>query len=116
MRDVKSFNALPFGWMELDDAGTVTQYSPAAEGKEMNDSTLDLVGCNLFTDVAPIAEVKEFRDRFQVFVQSPLPTEVFNLKFKDSHESVHARIMLAQISQQQHSSNGKLVLVSVTKA
>lgn len=116
MKDVKGFNALPFGWMELDAAGTVTQYSPAAEEKEMSDSVLNLVGCNLFTDVAPIAKVKEFQDRFQVFVQSPLPIEVFNLKFNNSDENIQARIMLAQISQQQHSGQGKMVLVRVTKA
>lgn len=116
MKDAKNFTALPFGWMELDDAGTVTQYSPAGEERETSDALLNLVGCNLFTDVAPIARVKEFHERFQVFVQSPLPIEVFNLNFKDSQRSVQARIMLAQINQQQHSGNGKTVLVRVSKA
>lgn len=116
MKDIKNFDALPFGWMELDDAGTVRQYSPTVEEREMGDTPLNLVGCNLFTDVAPIAQVKEFQERFQVFLQSPLPTEVFNLKFKDSKASVQARIMLAQISRQHQSSNGRMVLVRVTKA
>jgi hypothetical protein len=116
MKNGKSFNALPFGWMELDAAGTVTQYSPASEEKEQSNVLLNLVGCNLFTDVAPIAQVAEFHDRFQVFLQSPLPTEVFNLKFKDSHTSFQARIMLAQINAQHQSSNGKTVLVRVSKA
>lgn len=116
MKAVKSFNALPFGWFELDSTGRVTQYSPAVEERETSAAPLNLVGCNLFTDVAPIAQVKEFHDRFQFFLQSPLPTEVFNLKFKDSHESVQARIMLAQIRQQHQPGNGKMVLVRVTKA
>lgn len=116
MKDLKNFDALPFGWMELDAAGTVTQYSPAGEEKEPSNGPLNLVGCNLFTDVAPIAQVREFHDRFQVFLQSPLPTEVFNLKFKDSQNSFQARIMLAQINQQHQSSNGRTVLVRVSKA
>ena len=116
MKEAKTFNALPFGWIELDAAGTVKQYSPAGEERETSDALLNLVGCNLFTDVAPIAQVQEFHDRFQVFLQSPLPTEVFNLNFKESQTSVHARIMLAQISQQQQSSNARMVLVRVTKA
>lgn len=114
MKEGTTFNALPFGLMELDAAGTVTQYRP--DGREASNSLLYLIGCNLFEDVAPIAQVKEFRDRFHFLVQSPLPTEVFNLKFKDSEASVQARIMMAQAGEQSHSGNGKLVLVSVTKA
>jgi hypothetical protein len=115
VKDGKTFNEMPYGWMELDITGMVTKYRPADEKQKASDSSPDIVGCNLFTDVAPISEVKEFRDRFQVFVQAPLPAEVFNLTFNDSRESIHARIMLAQGSEYIESRQEKFVLVSVTK-
>lgn len=107
---------MPYGLLELDITGMVTKYRPADEKPKTSDSSPDIVGCNLFTDVAPISEVKEFRDRFQVFVQAPLPAEVFNLTFNDSQQSIHARIMLAQGSEYIESRQEKFVLVSVTKA
>jgi hypothetical protein len=116
VKDEKTFNEMPYGWMELDFTGMVTKYRPADERQKTSDSSHAIVGCNLFTDVAPISEVKEFRDRFQVFVQAPLPTEVFNLTFIDSHESIQARIMLAQGSEYIESRTEKFVLVSMTKA
>jgi photoactive yellow protein len=112
----KTYHALPFGWIELDAAGIVTRYSPAGEGKTATNASPNLVGCNLFRDIAPIAEVKEFRDRFQVFVKSPLPTEVFKLTFNDCDNCINARIMLAQISEHHQSQRYKLFLVRVTKA
>lgn len=102
--------------MQLDTAGTVTHYSPAAQGEVQSNVLPDLVGHNLFRDVAPIAQVQEFRDRFQVFVQSPLPAEDFNLTFNDCAECVHARITLAQVTAEQQQGNRKLVLVHVAKA
>ena len=116
MQEDKTFDALPFGLMELDTAGMVTQYSPDGADKEPSTQPLNLVGCNLFKDVAPIARVKEFYERFQLFLQSPLPTEVFNLNFNDSRESVHARIMLAQRNERQRRGGCKSVLVRVIKA
>ena len=116
MREEKSFNALPFGLMELDTAGMVTQYTPDGEDRETSTQMLNLVGCNLFTDVAPIAGVKEFQERFQVFLQSPLPTEVFNLNFNDSRESIHARVMLAQRREQLQAGGVRSVLVRLVKA
>ncbi len=116
MREEKSFNALPFGLMELDAAGMVTQYKPDGEGKETSTQPLNLVGHNLFTDVAPIANVKEFYERFQLFLQSPLPTEVFNLNFNQSEESIHARVMVAQRREQHQAGGVRSVLVRLVKA
>jgi photoactive yellow protein len=116
MREEKSFNVLPFGLMELDTAGMVKQYTPDGENRETSTQPLNLVGCNLFTDVAPIAGMKEFRERFQVFLQSPLPTEVFNLNFNDSRESIHARVMLAQRHEQRRTGSVRSVLVHLVKA
>jgi hypothetical protein len=101
--------------LELDAAGTVTHYSPLAYEYEPRDAPANLVGCNLFRDVKPVARVTEFRDRFQVFLQSPLPTEVFNLTFSDSDNCVHARITMVQADEPRIADSGKLILVRVVK-
>jgi photoactive yellow protein len=116
VRDGEIFNELPFGWIELDATGMVTRYKPADEKRGTSQPTPDLVGCNLFRDIAPIAQVAEFRDRFQFFVQSPLPSEVFNLTFNASDTSIQARVMLAQVIEKHRSGSEKLVLLRFIRA
>lgn len=119
MNNENFFDHLPYGLMELNACGVVRHYSPADDddNKAEDDSASAIVGCNLFTDVAPIAQVTEFRERFEVFVEAPLPTEVFNLTFNDNQHNVQARIMLAQGDERdQVSGSEKSVLVMVAKA
>ena len=98
MKDEKPFRDLPLGLLELDSSGKVVYFSPARE-TPTDSQTLNLVGCNLLKDVEPISQVKEFHDRFHVFLKNPLPVEIFNLAFPCPDASVRAQVMLARVNQ-----------------
>src|SRR3954470_19824005 len=80
MNSGPSLNALPYGLLELDANGTVLYFKPDRE-KEVYYSAADLVGRNLFTDVAPLTEAKDFQDRIKSFRRSPSPADSFNFTF-----------------------------------
>ncbi len=63
-------DALPFGLIAVDRAGTIEQYN-AYESKLSRLSKERVTGRNFFTDVAPCTAVKEFQGRFERFASEP---------------------------------------------
>jgi photoactive yellow protein len=56
-------DALPFGAIQLDDAGTILQYNNY-ESRLAGVERSRAIGRNLFTDIAPCTNVQEFRGHF----------------------------------------------------
>lgn len=75
LKEALELNVIPFGLFELDDAGTVLFYRPD-EQEDM--ATSALVGRNLLTEVTPIAQAEEFRDRVHRFRRSHTPADSFH--------------------------------------
>ncbi|HVF43672.1 MAG TPA: PAS domain-containing protein [Pyrinomonadaceae bacterium] len=59
----EELDALPFGAIKLSPYGTVLSYN-AAEGRLTGRTRERVLGRNFFLDVAPCADVQEFRGRF----------------------------------------------------
>lgn len=84
--------ALPFGVIELDGAGTVLGYS-AAESALSGREPGSVIGKNFFLDVAPCTAVKEFQGRFRSFVELKSEPESFDFIFSFPNRTAHVAIL-----------------------
>jgi photoactive yellow protein len=86
---------LPFGLIELDEAGTVRAYN-RAEAELARVHPADVLGRNFFTKVAPCTAVKEFQGRFQSFLaDADLPElRQFYFTFHFEHGATDVRISM----------------------
>jgi hypothetical protein len=77
LKEEIGLDVLPFGLLELDDDGTVLYYRPdEREHADMPASVL--VGRNLFTEVTPIAQAGDSRDRLVSFRRGHTPGNSFH--------------------------------------
>lgn len=75
-------DALPFGLIAVDAAGTIEQYN-AYESQMARLPKDRVIGRNFFRDVAPCASVQEFQGRFERFVQcTGDAAESFDFEFR----------------------------------
>jgi photoactive yellow protein len=63
----EQLDALPYGAIRLSPRGTIITYN-ATEGRLAGRSPQRVLGKNFFRDVAPCADVREFRGRFAELV------------------------------------------------
>lgn len=76
----EQLDLLPFGIIELNEDGTVVAFNTAEERLSRR-SRVEVIGKNFFTDVAPCADVKEYRGRFKDFLKGEALTERFNYTY-----------------------------------
>ena len=94
-----SLNMLPLGLIELDATGTVLYYKP--EQRENFDTPpSEIVGRNFFTEIAPVAQAREFQDHIKDFARSHAPASSFNFTFVNDHRTLPVRVLLARIHEQ----------------
>ncbi|HEV7906458.1 MAG TPA: hypothetical protein VGO96_21650 [Pyrinomonadaceae bacterium] len=103
---------LPFGLFELDAAGTVTRYSPAAE-TEPTVEARDIWGRNFFTEIAPVEQVVGFRLRFHSFMASGQAVERFTTTFAHGQQNIKVQIMMAHITEKSDEQRKRLALVRI---
>jgi hypothetical protein len=107
-------NVVPFGLLELDAAGTVLYYRPdGQEDEDMDASTL--VGRNLLTEVVPINDAREFRDRLYSFRWGDAPADSFNFTFCLEEGCVLVKVLLAHIREQTEAGAGGSILMHIRK-
>ncbi|HEX8709578.1 MAG TPA: PAS domain-containing protein [Pyrinomonadaceae bacterium] len=107
-----SFNALPFGLLELDGEGTVLYFKP--EQREIPGlQTTELIGQNFFTAITPIAEAGEFRERIRSFKRSHAPAESFHFTFGFENRYLSVRVLLARIREQSELGSAESVLIHI---
>jgi hypothetical protein len=87
---------IPYGLIELNEAGTVIYYK--SENKGLFVSTeAEIVGCNFFTDIAIVAEAKDFQSQIREFRRGHIPAHSFNFTFESKHHRLPVRVLLARI-------------------
>ncbi len=74
-------DALPFGAIQLDEAGTILSYNRAEE-RISGRKASEVIGKNFFRDVAPCTRVKRFFGAFQLGLERRELNEVFDFTFR----------------------------------
>lgn len=102
------------GLVELDHAGTVLYSRPDAVAGEREPR--DICGSNYYTDVAPFANVEEFRQRLTRFAETENPAESFMFECR-CHDGtvVPVRVLLARMRQRADGTRSESVLVHIRK-
>jgi photoactive yellow protein len=88
-------NPLPVGLLELDEKGTVINFRPSKEDTTL--TQVNIIGYNLFTEIEPFAEAKEFQDRIKSFTANLTPADSFHFTFKFNHRHLPVKVLLARI-------------------
>jgi hypothetical protein len=112
MRNKSSLNMLPIGLLELDADGTVLYFKPDRESS-YGCSAAEVVGLNLFTDIAPIAEDKEFQERIKTFWRRHAPADSFHFTFGSGQINLAAKVLLARIHEQSVMGGTDSVLIHI---
>jgi photoactive yellow protein len=105
-------HTIPFGMLELDAAGTVIRYSPAAE----QNSTIqpqDILGRNFFTEVAPCEQVNEVKSRFLSFMAFGDAVQKFSITCPAGEKNIKIQIMLARVTEILEHGRERLALVRI---
>ena len=76
----EQLDALPFGVIQLDEAGVVVGYNRAESALSGRDPA-EVLGRNFFTEVAPCTSVKAFQSRFRSVLSAERPLEAFSFSF-----------------------------------
>lgn len=87
---------IPYGLLELDEAGTVIYYRSESKGLFARPEA-EIIGRNFFTDITVVAEAKEFQQQIKEFRRSHIPAHSFTVTFTLKHRSIPVRILLARI-------------------
>ena len=114
MQHPSSLNMLPIGLLELDAGGTILYFNPE-KGDTSDHSSDDVVGRNLFTDIVPIAEDKEFRERIKAFEYSHAPAESFHFTFSYGQSCLAVKVLLARIHEQSIMGNTESILIHIRR-
>ena len=102
------------GIVELDHAGTVL-YS-RLDGDAGKAAAADICGSNYYTEVAPFANVAEFRERLSRFAAGGSAAESFTFDCR-CHDGrvVPVRVLLARMRQRADGSRTESVLMHIRK-
>lgn len=103
---------IPFGLFELDSTGRVIRYSSAAE-RNVQELRQNILGRNFFTEIAPVEQLKDFRDRFQVFMAHGESIQKFTSTVLSNHGQIKVQILLARITEQSEHGRERLALVCI---
>jgi photoactive yellow protein len=114
MQNKSSLMMLPLGLLELDVNGTILYFKPDSEISSTC-SVSDVVGRNLFTDIAPIAEDGEFQDRIKTFRRRHAPADSFHFIFNSGQNHLPVKVLLARIHEQSALGNTEAVLIHIRR-
>jgi photoactive yellow protein len=103
---------LPFGLLELNAAGSVIRYSPAAEQSSPVQAQ-DVLGHNFFTEVAPYPQVSEVKSRFFAFMAFGDDVQKISIICSVEQVNVKIQIMLARVHEKLDSGRERLALVRI---
>jgi len=104
-----------FGCFELDAIGTILYTKIEAEGI-FGSRKPSVIGQNFFDEVAPFANIEDFRGRFNRFIKSRDAAENFTFNCRVENSDVPAKVMLTQINEHQFNDHRQLVMVDIRKA
>jgi hypothetical protein len=113
MQNKSSLKMLPIGLLELDPSGTILYFKQDVESASPCSS--DIVGHNLFTDIAPIAEDKEFQERIKTFRRRSAPADSFHFTFNSGRDCLVVKVLLARIHEQSVLGNTESLLIHIRR-
>lgn len=87
---------VPYGLLELDEAGTVLYYRSENKGLFVTPES-EIIGRNFFTDIAAVAQAEEFQTRIKEFRRSHTPARSFTFTFALKHRRLPVRVLLARV-------------------
>jgi photoactive yellow protein len=90
---------LPFGIVELNRAGTVIAFNRAEESLSRR-SRIEVIGRNFFTEVAPCADVRSFRGRFEDFLDGAALAERFDYTYHFADADVDVRLVFLRVNRE----------------
>jgi hypothetical protein len=103
-----------FGVFELDTNGTVL-YCGKVENSHLTVSQPDLVGRNLFEELADFKDSFKLQKRFRRFVNDSNSTANFNFSFYIQEKVVEAKVMMVRVHMKSDENNGDLIVVDIRK-
>lgn len=95
----RQLDKLPFGVIELNRCGEILSFNDA-ETRLSRRAKDGVIGKNFFADIAPCADVKEFRGRFEGFLDGDSLSESFTYTYYFASEAVDVQITFLRINQQ----------------
>lgn len=104
---------LPIGLLELDSSGTILYFKPDSDGASLSSS--DIIGRNLFTDIAPIAEDAGFQERIKAFRRRSAPSDSFHFTFNSGQSHLPVKVLLARIHEQSVLGNTESILIHIRR-
>ena len=107
---MKTGERLPFGLLELDAAGVVIRYSPAAE-RDPEVPAKDVLGRNFFTEIAPVPQLGELRGRLLSFMERGGSVEKLSTVFSADGEAVKLQLLLAVTPNSSDTGGSRLAFV-----
>lgn len=92
----EAFDALPFGTIRLDRHGTISVFN-RWEAHLAHRKQAAVIGKNFFRDIAPCADVAEFRGRLEEMCRDGITTQIFDFVFSFpwGQRAVRVRFMIA---------------------
>ena len=103
-----------FGLFELDHSGTVLYSRLEPEGKPYAPGS-EVAGRNFYEEVAPFANVEEFRRRVAQFAAGASPADNFNFDCLYDGGAVPVKVLLARVRERTSQDRTKSVLVHIRK-
>jgi photoactive yellow protein len=103
---------IPFGLLDLDEKGVVSRYCPANE-QELNSLVLNVSGRNFFTEVLPVAQIREFQAQYHKFMTHGESVQRFSTTFAHQGQQIKVQIMLAHITEKSEGKGKRMALVRV---
>src|SRR5687768_14409078 len=89
---------IPYGLIELDEAGTVLYYKAEEQGLFVRPAG-EMVGKNFFTEIDGLSEDSKFQEEIKRFIRSGAPTHIFSFTFEFQDRAFPAKVLLARIKE-----------------
>jgi hypothetical protein len=99
------------GLFELDDAGKILYYR-----MDSTDAMPDMTGHNFYDEVAPFANVEDFRRCVTDFSRGGKAADSFDFHCQYEGSDRPVRVLLARIRERMNQNNTKSVLVHIRRA
>jgi photoactive yellow protein len=95
-----SLRTLPFGLLELNREGIVTEFSPVTESYS-DLQARDIIGRDFFAEIVPFAEAKEAEEKFRRFMRRQDSHERLFFTFPSEHGVISVQIALAYLPEKE---------------
>ena len=95
----EQLDKLPFGVIQINKSGQIVSFN-SVEQRLARRSGEDVTGKNFFSEIAPCADVKEFRGRFDEFLNGNNLSELFHFTYHFRDCTVDVQITFLRVNEQ----------------